>query len=345
MISHSTDKVNAKLAQLQIEDLAKETDFYLRKPRKITATNFLLSFMQMTLSGCFSLRIWATFLAFLIKDTVSFQAISKKLYYRHLAFLSALFQKLCLESFQQATQLNVQELFAPFNKVLLEDSSCFKLCKALWSAFPGSSSSGAKTWASGRIQLRFDLKSNCFHSVHLTHYRNNDASYAAKILDVLRKGDLIIRDLGYFKIDVFEQIAELGAFFLSRLKINICVFDPDTKTQIELYSYLKKLEKKGITQVDRVLLIGTNQQYKVRLVAFKLSDQNAEKRIRAAKQARTSKERNLSPKTKYLLSWNFFITNIEADTWTAKQVYHAYTLRWHIEMIFKTGKAISNCHN
>ena len=42
------------------------------------------------------------------------------------------------------------------------------------------------------------------------------------------------------------------------------------------------------------------------------------------------------------MSWNLFITNVESSIWDVPSLYHAYTLRWHIEMIFKCWKSKFN---
>ena len=48
-----------------------------------------------------------------------------------------------------------------------------------------------------------------------------------RIIDtkILKKNDLIIRDLGYFSLAAFHKMLDSGIYFLSRLQFNIAIYD------------------------------------------------------------------------------------------------------------------------
>jgi cytochrome c oxidase subunit IV len=195
--------------------------------------------------------------------------------------------------------------------------------------------------AGGRLQWRIDLKQNTFDSIAIQSYCQNDMSFAHDILTTLQKDELIIRDLGYWAVPVFGQIIQKGAYFLSRLQLGTSVLNPDTQQSIDLVSCLKKNEHRGIKQVDIPVLLSEKHQVPVRLVAIKLTPQQAQKRRRMAKDQR-HKNSPITEKAFYLMSWNLFVTNVNSTVWDVQSVYNAYSLRWHIEMIFKCWKSKLN---
>jgi hypothetical protein len=47
-------------------------------------------------------------------------------------------------------------------------------------------------------------------------FSQNDQGASASILSFARKGDLVLPDLGYALLEIFEQLAQKGVSFLSR---------------------------------------------------------------------------------------------------------------------------------
>jgi hypothetical protein len=340
MITNNPSQLKTILENLKVNDLAFETGFALRQARKITATAFVTSFFQMMICGKFSLRLWATNLTRLTGSCISFQAVAKKLDYRQESFFHALFQKALMAKMHESLNFKVNGLLQSFRRVILEDSTCFKLPKGLFEFFPGPRLPHGRM-ASGRLQLRIDLTHHNFESIAIQSYCQNDLSFAKDILNTLQKGDLVIRDLGYWSIPAFAKIIQLKAFFLSRLRLDAMVICPSTLHPIDLVSFLKKKDRLGIHQVDTPVLLGGKDHIPVRLIAIKLNDDQAQKRRRMAKSQR-HKDSPISEQAYYLMSWNLFVTNVESKVWDVQSVYKAYNLRWHIEMIFKCWKSNFN---
>ncbi|MFN2440640.1 MAG: IS4 family transposase [Chitinophagaceae bacterium] len=328
------------LSILDIESLARQTSFTCRRSRKITPEDFLISFFQMIINRKFSLRSWAENLSILSGSLVSFQAVAKKLDYRQEPFFRALLQKALMLKLQQRLHFKIHTILHSFNRVILEDSTCFKLPKSLFDFFPGAQLPHGRK-AGGRVQFRIDLKSHTYESMSLQSYCANDQRFAANILESIQEDDLIIRDLGYWNIPAFKHIMQFKAYFVSRLRLNINVLLPETQRNIDLYAFLKKKEKQGVNQIDMPVLLSEKYQLPVRLIAIKLQPEQAAKRRRAAKENR-HKDTPISNESYYLMSWNLLITNVKQDIWDTHCVYHAYSLRWHIEMIFKCWKSKFN---
>lgn len=187
-------KVKDFLNKYNINELAKETGFQKRKPKKITPHNFLLSFFIVFLKKNYSLRAWAIELSCLIGQNISFQAIAKKLEIRQLEFVKTILSKSMEQYLEEHIYNSKKNILSHFSQVLIEDSSCVKLAKMLSKHFPGAKNQEKKESATCRIQFCFDLKSNGFENVKLTQLIKNDLTFAENILSRIKPKALIIRD-------------------------------------------------------------------------------------------------------------------------------------------------------
>lgn len=223
-------------------------------------------------------------------------------------------------------------LLKPFKRVLLQDSTTLSLPDCLLSYFPGNVSNG-KQKAVARLQCIINITSMQWLHLSLNAFTNNDQSASGIILPLLSKGDLLIRDLGYFVLDVLEQAIKKEAFFISRLKYGVTLFDTNGKA-IDW----KQLCKAASGVIDRRVLAGKQQKVPVRIVMIPLPEAVVEQRIRKAKKDR-DKRLNHSQDYYVWLRYNVFVTNIESKTLSSRQVADVYKIRWQIEILFKSWKS------
>ena len=107
-----------------------------------------------------------------------------------------------------------------------------------------------------------DLLNATVEQLSFSGFTRNDQRASPDILALLRPGDLVIRDLGYFVLSVFEAIGKRGAFFLSRYRYGTILLDPLTLHPIPL---AKVLKKQGF--FDAHVLLGVEAKVPVRVVA------------------------------------------------------------------------------
>jgi len=231
---------------------------------------------------------------------------------------------------QQSGKDFTSRLFKKFGKVLLQDSTTLRLPQVLSTVFPGNHSRGEQK-AVARIQSTLDIKAMKFIHFSLGAFTQNDQSASGSIVAKVRKGDLVIRDLGYFAIASFEKLIKVKAYFLSRLRYGVMITDGQGKP-ILLKDLLK--HKHG---VDRWVYIGSEKKVWVRLVMIPVPAGQAAEKIRKAKQDRDAR---LNHNKEYYqwLRFNVYITTVDKDVWTVYEVYKAYRIRWQIEIIFKSWK-------
>ena len=307
--------------------IGSRSGFVQRISKKITAYHFVVGFLMSCCKGNNTFSEWAMQISLLSGKGVSKQAVFDRLGENAVVFARQLLEQVLL---QQSARNFCSELFKNFKKVLLQDSTTLRLPKALSFFFPGNHSGGEQK-AVARIQSIFDIKAMRFIDFSLRAFTQNDQSASGDITGKISQGDLVIRDLGYFAIAVFEKIIKARAHFISRLRYGITITDRQGKLIL-----LKDLLKQH-AGVDRWVYIGKEKKIWVRLVMIPLPAQRVAEKIRKAKQDRDARL-NHSKEYYQWLRFNIYITTADKDIWTAKQVNQAYKVRWQIEIIFKSWK-------
>jgi hypothetical protein len=278
-----------------------------------------------------SLRRWAALAGVLGELCLSKQALWERINVRAVAFLQAVLALALARRLQFPAAARPAAL-ASFGRVLVQDSTAIKLAPPLAAAFPGSRNQRGADHGQLKIQALYDLLSQRFVTFSLSGFNRNDQAAAGDVLSVVRAGDLVLRDLGYFVVASLQQIAQAGAFFLSRLRLDTGLLDVGTSKSLNL---LGQLKRHG--QFDGEVLLGASQ-FRVRLVAVKLPAAVAAERRRKARQNR---DRRCRPNARHLalLGWAIFVTNVPRTVWHAKTVAQVYGLRWRIETVFKAWKS------
>lgn len=269
---------------------------------------------------------WAAEISILQKCSVSKQGLFERITESAVNFAKQLLQHVITK---QLT-VNKSELFKCFNKVILQDSTTLKLPDCLATYFPGNVTRGMQK-AVARIQCVINIKNFSFLAFTLNSFTCNDQSASKDIIPLIKKGDLLIRDLGYFSLKCFEQIICKKAHILSRLRYGISLYD--TKGNAIRW---KQLCKKGRI-VDKIVLMG-EQRLPMRLVMIPLPSKQVAERIR---KARNDRDKRLNHSKDYYqwLHYTVFITDVQEEVWTAQQITAAYKIRWQIEIIFKSWKS------
>lgn len=271
---------------------------------------------------------WAACISASTGKQVSRQALHRRMGGSWLALV----KKILSESISKAAARGVDgRPFQGFGRVLLQDSTAISLPAVMKRRFKGNVS-GGKQKAVAKVNVVMDLLGGTCPVLKLVPFARNEQALAGSILQVARKGDLVIRDLGYFVLPVLARMQKKGVYFLSRLKSQVHLYEPGSGKKIDL---AKLLKKKG--QADMDVLCGKKGQLKVRLVAVKLGAKQAAERRR---KARADRDRRLNHGKEYyaLLGYAIFITTVGRDIWCGKQVADAYRVRWNIEILFKAWK-------
>lgn len=315
-----------------INSVGKSSGFIIRKPQKITAFGYVAGFIESCSKGYTTYSSWAEGISNISGKSVSKQAVFERMHEAGVLFAEKIFS---IAVNAKLKAVRDSSLFKSFNQVLLQDSTTLSLPDCLAGDFPGNVSKG-KQKAVARLQCIINIKTMQWLHISLNAFTNNDQSASGIILPLLKKGDLLIRDLGYFVLDVLEQVIKSEAFFISRLRYGVTLFDRNGKA-----IKWKQLCKTASGVIDREVLIGKRQKIPVRIVMIPLPKTVANQRIRKARKDR-DKRLNHSQDYYVWLWYNVFITNIPIEKMDGPAVADAYKIRWQIEILFKSWKSAGN---
>ncbi|MDP2036477.1 MAG: IS4 family transposase [Ignavibacteria bacterium] len=327
--------IEQKLNKISLEKLSKESGFSKRKAKKIRAKDFLSGFFMMAHSReSHSYRNWAIKIGWLIKERVSKQALCKKMRQTQITFLNKVLSSLIEDTLEVKSNDWHKEKPKMFKNIIIEDSTCIQLNDKLKESYPGNGyqNNNNKT-AILKIQAAYNITRQKFIRFDITSFRDNDQGYSPKIVGILKRGDLVIRDLGYFVLNVFQKLNKEGIFFISRMKRGVNIFSREEEIVIDLAKMLKKRGK-----LDIEVFLGEKEKLPIRLIALPVEEKTANERRRKAK---TNRDQRHPPNKEclYLLGWELFITNVEKEILSPTDIAALYFIRWRIEIIFKSWKS------
>ena len=316
--------------------------FGSRSSRKIAAEDFILGFEKMLRMGKHSLLCWAMCISSISLVKVSKQSVAKRLSSLQPDFFKQLLNNALSTQLKRATRLPIKaKLLQHFEDVFLEDSTCFNLPSNLSNVFRGAYSKKGPN-STARLQLQMSLVKEAYCTIVLKSFTDNDQSHAHAIVSSLKADQLVVRDLGYWSISAFQQIAAKGAYFLSRFKFGTKLRLVGQQQWMSIAEFLQAQAKEGEHYIDCPIELGKSGKAQVRLVAVKASKSVITQRNR---KARKNRDRRLRPQRDYFfyLKWTILITNVDNNIWPKpKQCIDAYALRWRIESVFKCWKSKLN---
>ncbi len=230
------------------------------------------------------------------------------------------------------------EIVTAFTRILIFDSTAFQLPETLAPYFKGSG--GDASEAGIKILFGYDLKSAQFFYVELN---GTDADHLVKngVMSKIEAGDLEISDLGYFGVESFAEIERKGAFYVSRLKANVTLYQKNEAEELEEFDLVEAIKtmKEGVRLEVEVHLRSGETVIKTRLVIERVPEEVKAERLRKLHQKNKKKGRQTKKRTKILQGVNLHMTNVPSELLPAKMVRQFYTIRWQIELIFKNWKS------
>jgi hypothetical protein len=243
-----------------------------------------------------------------------------------------------------------------FKRIRILDSTAFQLPDAFSSVYPGAG--GCSHTAGVKIQLEYDLLSGQFLHVHTGPGKQHDRTYGSLCVPTVEANDLCIRDLGYFHIKDLRHIQEKKAYYISRIKSNTRVYQKNPKPEYFRDGRIKKgseyiqldMEKlmnalqPGQTYEITDAYIGMSEKLPARVIIHRLTEEQQEKRLRDQEVREKKKGMTYSPRSKRLSGMNVYTTNIPMNLVPMGHVHDLYSLRWQIEILFKTWKSFFRIH-
>ena len=326
----------------RIEEIAREAGFVQRES-KLGGMEFLALMTQ----GLYA-QPDATLnqMAGMLKDInpqleISGPGLQQRIVGNGKVFLQRMLSEALQLSVSKSVGESIPELLNAFKKVHLLDSTQISLPEHLSSRWSGSGGSASK--AGMKLQLILDYKSGQYEEIVIDDGVSADQSYIKEAVKLIGKGELLIYDLGYFDTKSMIDLAEHGAYFLSRFNHRAGLYKQKEDGRWEKFSLEKELKKafrkgKRFCEFD-VWLVKDGCSLKVRLIAERVPEEVANERRHRAKKRAKKKGRKPTKKHLYLMNWSLYITNAETERLPATAVSLVYRLRWYIELVFKSWKS------
>ena len=228
-----------------------------------------------------------------------------------------------------------------FHRVLIFDSSNWDVDPKLHRVLPGAG--GNASAANCKLQAGYEYKRGELGFFEVTRGTRPDQAHSATLPTEVLPGDLVLTDLGYFRVGTFRQYHEKGAFFLSRFLAGTTLRCATTHERIDGSALLRACDE-NVLERQVILANAEKEPTPCRLICLRVSEQVANERRRklrrkAKKQGRTPPQAALA-----LCDWMLLVTNIPAHWLPAAQAYCLYGLRWQIELLFKQLKSVLRIH-
>ena len=234
-------------------ELAKKTKFVQRSTSKLQGYEFV---QAMAIPNGFIEAETLNSLAVRIKKInkscdLSASALAQRINTEQAeAFMKACFGKTLKEIIRKDfSYLSDLVNFSGFNRILIEDSTKAELHEKLSPEFEGTGGTASKSAV--KIDYIFDYLSEEF--VHMDFFSGNvpDQTISHRIISILEKDDLVIRDLGYYALARFKEIEKKEAYFISRFKDDVLVYKSAQATEpLDLARFLEEQAFKGIIDVE-----------------------------------------------------------------------------------------------
>jgi hypothetical protein len=223
-----------------------------------------------------------------------------------------------------------------FPAVYLLDSTSESLPDAQRGRFPGCGGSHGGGQAAMKLQALWEIRSGALQAVRTEAGRECDYKTPLQAAP-LAPGSLRIADLGYFDTAVLQDMGRAGVYFLSRLQFGTAVF---TATGRPL-GLLDWLARQGGSFVDRRVLVGTARKVPCRVIAWRLPEEQANRRRRKLiAEARRKDGRTPSRERLAWCDWTILVTNAPPELLTPREAAVLYRARWQIELLFKRWKSL-----
>jgi hypothetical protein len=325
---HTND---SPLQLLNLDKIAQSVSFIQRKTQGFSAFGFIIALIKCCAKGEGSFYHISLELGYLEQKIISRVAVYKRITTKATLFLRTTINELIHQSARSIYEVSTKHGFL---RVLIEDSTFQRMCFGNAANVPAHGNGKSRT-AGFKIDLAYDLLTGLPISQIFTCGTHQDKELGKALLGLVKAGDLVLRDMGYFVIESFQIIASKGAFWLTRLPANVSVTFLDG-TAIE-----KRLRSRANTFIDEEVYVGKCGM-KARLLAVRADDDIAAKRRRD----RNAKSKGQQASSQSLVrdGWHILLTNVGTDV-TAKELFDIYSVRWNIETRFKAWKQSLNLKN
>ena len=356
-ISQVSDALKRVLTT-RAKELERETGFVQRSTAQLDGPTFsqttVFGWMDNAEASYPQLRHVAASLGV----SVSSQAVEQRFGVESAVLLRELLQEAVGEVL--CSEASAPELLSRFNGVYVQDGTIISLPPELrdeWRGCGGSTPEAGQS--SMRVQVRLDLAQGGMQGPWLQEGRAAERSGEAHEAP-LPQGCLYNVDAGYFTLGEMRAHGQAGRYWLTAATAGTLLIDARGQCW-DLVSFLRA--HKG-AEVDVQVSLGKHERLPVRLIARRVSPEQAKlRRARAhrskegkakgvqrpnarkrrpagAKRQRQRKCRKTGQARLQLLDWTILVTNVPQELLSVDEALVMARCRWQIELCWKLWKQL-----
>jgi hypothetical protein len=332
--------------------LERETQFVQRSTAELDGAIFtqtcVLTWMHTPQAGYSQLRHTAASLGV----HVSNQAIEQRASRASARLVRALLEEAVAEVI--SSEGPAPEWLGRFNGVYLQDGTVISLPASLADEWRGSGKPGQE--AALRVQGRVELASGSLTGLWLQEARAAERNGPA-IQTPLPVGSLFNADMGYFTLQQMRHRGKQGQYWLTHAKATLLLIDK----RGQCWDLLSFVEAQKSDEVDVEVFVGKQERLPVRLMAVRVSAEEAQRRrdqankqithppkgcqARVPGKRKPKEQRRGKPKRKKvsaarlrLAEWTILLTNVPQELLCVQEALVLVRCRWQIELLWKLWK-------
>lgn len=230
-------------------------------------------------------------------------------------------------------------LQTPFKKIVVTDSTSFQLPACLDEHYHGFGGNHGKR-GGAKVQYQLALTDG---DVNLTTTSATKSDNTSTIIQP-KQGELHLFDLGYASLNRLMEFENKKAYFLCRVKINTNLWIQKQGVWNEVTWCDLKAKCKNSPNTELQVWLGKERLVKVRLFVYRLDEKTASKKRKDVKRYAQRHGRSATKNQLIACDFSIHISNIPEDLMSADNANKMYSLRWQIEIQFKTWKSFMSIH-
>ncbi len=323
----------------EVAEVARQTQ-WMKRQGKILPFEFVIgaSFAQLS-----ALEMTLNAQAACFTEPVSREAVDERYHQHTVEFFHVLFDRLLAKALLASPSPSLaKELAAHFKAVHLVDSTSFDCPASLAKLYPGAG--GKASIANCKILLAYEYNQAQFHPLTVVPGKRPDSALAPELSSLLKPGELAGFDKGFWHPKTFRDIDQKGAFFLTpwQRSSHLWVSDPKQPeappVRLEVADHLRHTTQ-NIVEWPEVWIGDPQFGLKVRVAAFRLSEESANRHRQALQRDMQRKGRTPSALSLELAGWLILVTNAPARLLPTSAMAYLYRVRWQVELVFKQCKS------
>ena len=317
----------------QVDDFARQSGLVRRFSHRFSALGFLTGLLQAATWGHATLCSLATLLADTGLKPMARQSMFKRLSERSTCFLELVLCSLVTRRIQTSLCSSARDSL-PFRRVILEDSTTLPMSPGNHAEYPAGGGSGRS--AGAKLRLMIDLLGSAVLEISRHTGATPDQALCDDALTVCAEGDLLVRDMGFFRMGSLKRLSDKGVRWLTRLPASTSARTSDGTTLLEL------LTRPGAQEIDCEIVIGGSssgaEPLRARLVARRLPQEIAERHRRERRKKSKGQGKTASKESMERAGWTIMVTDVAALEVAAADLFSIYSQRWTVEIVFRAIK-------